>query len=696
MDEEALARELMETYRAEARERLDAVTGLLLELERAPTDAQAEVRLEQVYREIHSLKGAARSVSQTAMEEAAHAFEDILATAKSRPPVEALPVQAWYPHLDRLSALLESGPEPPQPSLEPGPPLKVVEPPAVAADQSIRVATPRLDRLMADLGTMLVSEQAQADAVRQLSELSGELAGASQGMQRDEIRRLRERLDPVVQTLRHQRTEVRRQLQSLDDGIRALRMTSVRALFRSFDRMVHDLAKAAGKEIRLEVTGESTELDKGVLDALRDPLTHLVRNAIDHGIERGDRRLAQGKSAEGHLRLAAQREGSTVLITLEDDGRGIDRNAVRARAASLAGDRPLEINTLSDAQLHDLIFRSGFSTREEVSDLSGRGLGLAIVRQALDRLHGTVAVERSTGAGTTFKLTVPLTLATTRCLLLKAGANTYALPLEGIHRTIAITTSAILPLGGQPSVSFEGRAARVFHLAALLDGRPVATQNRLPVLVIDAPAGRVALAGDALRGEQELVVKPFPPGVPPVPYLAGAATLASGEVILVVDPRDLVERALRSGARSAGMTAGATGTTAVRKSRVLVADDSVTTRTLERNILKAAGYEVSVASDGAEAWSLLQAEPFDLLISDVEMPNVDGLVLTERVRADARLKSMLVVLVTARGSAQDRVRGLQAGADAYIAKQEFRQSDLLETVDRLLGRSLRAVLKETA
>lgn len=684
MDEQALARELMATYRVEARERLEAVTRLLLELEREPGTPATRERIEQVYREVHSLKGAARSVSQAAMEAAAHAFEDLLAAGRERAAVGELPLQSWYAHLDRLTALVEAGPEwEAGPSGGPAPPT-TAETTAPATDESIRVTTRRLDRLMADVGTLLVAEQAQTHAVRQLSELTRRSRGERATDESPELAALRERLEPVIQALRQQRIEVRRQLQTLDDDIRALRMTPVHTLFQSFERMVRDLAQGSGKLVRLQVSGDETELDKGVLDGLRDPLVHLIRNAIDHGIETPSDRAAAAKQAEGGLRLSAAREGSSVVIRLEDDGRGIDLDAVRREAVRQQPGRP----AANDGDLLEMLFQSGFSTRAEVSEVSGRGLGLAIVRQALQRLHGAAGIERTEpGRGTTFRLTVPLTLATTRCLLLAASGNTYAIPLEAIHRTLMVTGERVVTLQGKSSIRFEDRAARFFHLGALLHGTAVAARGRLPVLMLDSPAGRVALAGDELRGEQELVVKQLPDGVPPVHSVAGAATLASGEVILVLDPRDLVERALATTAAVPGTSWNAAAAPEPARPRVLVAEDSLTTRTLERNILQAAGYEVAVAPDGAEAWHLLQSQPFALLVSDVEMPIVDGFALTERIRAHATLRSLPVILVTARAAPEDRVRGLEAGADAYIAKREFRQSELLETVDRLLGRA---------
>jgi two-component system chemotaxis sensor kinase CheA len=703
MDEAALARELMSTYRAEARERLEAVTRLLLDLEKAPTGPAVAACVEQIFREVHSLKGAARSVSEPAVEESAHAFENLLALARGQEFIDEVAIHGWYGHLDHLGALIESANVPSEATPGATPTesdIVAAAPIALPLDESIRVAIPRLDRLLADAGSLLVSEQAQLEVVTQLSDICREVVALEAGFRRPGrgrepeghiagLRTLRQQLQGLLQTLRRQRVEGRRQLQTLSEDLRTLRMTPVKTLFRSFERMVHDLALDTGKRVEFEIVGEEVELDKAVLDALRDPIVHLLRNAVDHGVETTAERQAAGKPETGTLRLAASRRGSEVLITLKDDGRGIDPQVLRVQAVRSLLLTPSEAEALKDSQILDLIFRSGFSTRSQADEISGRGLGLAIVRQALEALHGRVLVEsHAVGVGTTFEATVPLTLATTRCLLLVAGSDTYAVPLEAIQRTAVVSTEDIVVVQGRPAIRFEDRVAPFVHLATLLHGKAAATPPRLPAVILESAMGRVAIAGDMLRGERELVVKRFPSILPtPIPCLTGAAVLTSGEIVLVVDPADVVQRALSLAKSVFGFAPVVALAGPPLRPRVLVADDSLTTRTLERNILRAAGYDVAEVPDGAAAMTMLQAEAFDLVVSDVEMPKLDGIGLTQWIRAQPKLSTLPVVLVTAGAHADDRVRGLNAGADAYIVKRQFRQSELLEMVDRLLGRA---------
>jgi two-component system chemotaxis sensor kinase CheA len=698
MNEEALAQELRATYRAEARERLEAITRVLLEMERDPSRSERAQHIEHIFREVHSLKGAARSVSETAVERVAHAFEDAIVAARKRPPIDDLPLHDWYGHLDRLTALID-------------PPVDI---PNTPGEESIRVATPRLDRLMADVGALLVGEQARAQLVRDLAGLAESLTSAEQRWHRspagrpaagwpDDLHDVHQRLKVSIQSARQQQAEMRRQLDTLDNDIRELRMMTVGGLFRSFERMVKDLTRETGKRVDLELLGEATNVDKGVLDALRDPLVHLIRNAIDHGIETPVERESAGKPATAHLALRAERGGNVVVITVSDDGRGIDVAGVRAQAVRLGLLSTAQAEGLAGPEVFELLFRSGLSTRTEASEVSGRGLGLAIVRQAVERLRGQVVVQRSDAQGTVFRLSVPLTLSTTRCLLVRALGGTQAIPLELIERTALIRPEQILTVQGQPTIRLDGRAVSLFWR----ERASPRVKEKTPVVIFQTRGGLVAFPVDALLGEQELVVKPFPALLPPVPTMTGASTLPSGEVVLILNPIDLIDRHTRQ-AEDAPATlpimlpsmsapeAEQEGSEPQRPLRILVAEDSLTTRMLVRNILQAAGYEVVVTPDGAAAWEALQTERFDLLLSDIEMPNLDGIALTERIRATPALLRLPVILVTARAGAEDRVRGMQAGADAYITKGDFRQSELLDTLYRLLGRGASRALKEAA
>jgi two-component system chemotaxis sensor kinase CheA len=533
MNEEVLTQELMATYRAEAKERLEAIIRVLLDIERDPSRSGRAQHVEHIFREVHSLKGAARSVSETAVERVAHAFEDAIVAARKRPTGEDLPLHDWYGYLDQLGVLIDQ-------SAVAGVPL----------DESIRVATPRLDRLMADVGALLVGEQARAQLVRDLTSLAESLTLAEQRWHRsqvgrqlgawpDDLRVVLQRLKLSIQSARQQQAEMRRQLDTLDNDIRELRMMTVGGLFRSFERMVRDLTRETGKHVDLELLGEATNVDKGVLDALRDPLLHLIRNAIDHGIEAPADRQAAGKPAIAHLALRADRGGNVVVITVSDDGRGIDLADVRGQAVRLGLLSSAQAEGLSGAEVFELLFRSGLSTRTEASEVSGRGLGLAIVRQAVERLRGQVVVERSGPQGTVFRLSVPLTLSTTRCLLVRALGGTQAIPLELIERTALIRPEQIMTVQGQPTIRLDGRAVSLFYRER---ARP-RVKEKTPVVIFQTRRGLVAFPVDALLGEQELVVKPFPALLPPVPTMTGASTLPSGEVVLILNPIDLIDRA---------------------------------------------------------------------------------------------------------------------------------------------------------
>ena len=461
-------------------------------------------------------------------------------------------------------------------------------------------------------------------------------------------------------------------------------MLPVATLFQAFPRMARDLARDRGKEVAVAVDDGGTEVDRSVLEQVKDPLVHLVRNCVDHGLERPDVRAAAGKPRAGRISLRARQRGDTLLVEVADDGAGIDPARVRATAVErglLSAEAAAE---LPDREALGLIFRSGFSTSPVVTDLSGRGVGLDVVREHVDRLHGSIDVASDVGDGTTMSLSVPLSVSTMHCLLLEAGGQTFALPVTGVERIVRVAAGQVQRAEGRQAVQVDGRPVVLASLAEVMGlGPPAQGQDpdaKRPVIVAAGQGRRVGLLVDRLERTQELVVKSLPAPLVRVRHVAGATILGSGRAGLILSSADLIA----SVERAEGASAGAAGTALAPAPTILVAEDSITTRTLEKSILEGAGYRVRVASDGAEAWRLLQEAGCDLLLTDVEMPGMGGFELTTRVRADQRLRDLPVVLVTSLDSDTDRDRGVSAGADAYVVKGAFDQERLLDTLRRLL------------
>jgi two-component system chemotaxis sensor kinase CheA len=473
---------------------------------------------------------------------------------------------------------------------------------------------------------------------------------------------------------------------NLQDGIRRLRMLPFATLFDIFPRVVRDLARERGREVALRVEGAATEVDRYVLEAMKDPLTHLLRNAVDHAIEPPDQREAAGKPRYGTIRLRAAQRGNTVVLEVADDGAGIDLQAVRQAAVARGLLTAQEAASLNDQEAIHFIFRSGLSTMSQATELSGRGVGLDVVRENLERLHGLIQVDTAPGEGTTFTLTVPLTLATSHVLLVGVGGQTVAVPTTTVERILKVDAAAVGRIEGRPAVRANGRLLPLFSLAQILElphAEPhLAPGQKAPVVVLGVAERRVAFRVGELQGIHEVVVKRLGPQLRRVRNVAGATVLGTGQVVIILNVADLMKSALAGTALAAPPPVEVRE---VRRHRVLVVDDSITTRTLEKNILENAGYEVLVAADGEEAWALVQSEFLDAVVADIAMPRMDGFILTEKIKGGERFKELPVVLVTSLESPEDKIRGLEAGADAYITKATFDQQDLLETIERLIG-----------
>jgi two-component system chemotaxis sensor kinase CheA len=469
----------------------------------------------------------------------------------------------------------------------------------------------------------------------------------------------------------------------LDSEVRRVRMLPFAEACQGLERAVRDLAQAGGKQVDLVVEGGRVELDRSVLEGLKDPLNHLVRNAVDHGIEPSERRRAAGKPPVGRVTVAAELRGSQVEVVVADDGAGLDLDALRAVARKRGLPEPPE-----GSDMTHLIFLPGLSTAPIITDVSGRGVGLDVVKQRVEQLHGTIELASEPGRGTRFTLAVPLTLTTIRALLVVAGGQALAFPTTNVRKLILVGPDDVHRAGGREVLVTEGAPLPIAALAEALGlavPKPAgaAASGRRPALIAAAGERRMAFVVDELLTEQEVVVKALGARIRRVRNFSGGTILPSGRVALVLNVAQLVRTALGR-APGATLAPAAPAAAPLAAKRLLVVDDSITTRTLEKSLLEAAGYQVATAVDGADAWRFLQEQGADLVLSDVEMPRMDGLELTEAIRASPRFTDLPVVLLTARASEHDKARGVEVGADAYLVKDEFDQRALLETVAQLL------------
>lgn len=468
-----------------------------------------------------------------------------------------------------------------------------------------------------------------------------------------------------------------------EQGMR-LRMLPANTIFQTFPRAMRDLAKQFKKDIDFILEGGDTELDKKVLEEINDPLVHIMRNAVDHGIEDAETRKKLGKPPTGTIHLAARQEGDRIIIEISDDGAGIDPDRVRASAVRKGYISEAEASSMSDREATYLIFEAGFSTAAIITEISGRGVGMDVVREfVVEKLKGSLDVQSEIGKGTTFRLTIPLTLAIIRALLLRVGDQTFALPTGSIEETLRIDPGEIIKVEGREVIRRQRRTVPLVRLAEILgipENGPEGIKQ--PIVTIGYSGHRMGFIVDAFQGEQQIVIKPLGSHLKKIDNVAGVTILGAGEIVPILNVPDVMTNArTRSGHR----VGPAVRTEREGPRKILLCEDSFTTRELERSIFEAAGYVVEAAADGAIGYGKLkEGLQVDAVVTDVQMPNMTGFELTRAIKSDPTIADIPVIIVTSLERDEEKAEGIEAGADAYITKSVFNQDTLLDTVERLI------------
>lgn len=490
----------------------------------------------------------------------------------------------------------------------------------------------------------------------------------------------------------------------IQDNLRIIRLIPMSTLFDLYPRMVRDISKVQNKKAKLVIVGGETRVDKKVLEELKDPLIHLIRNSVDHGVELPSEREAAGKSPEGTITLKAAYVGNMVQVDISDDGKGIDTDRIAQIAVKKGYVKREQLSDVSRHDLIGLIYHSGFSTAKIITDISGRGVGLDIVKANVEKIKGTIETFSEKGKGTRFVIKLPLTLATTHVLIIEVAGETYSIPIDFIERTLRLTEEELHSSGNNPFILVQDKPVPLYKLEDYLGnikqrlkqkglhkiahGEKGARQhlmkiesNKVPAVVFNTGSRRVAFLIDKLLDEQEVVVKNLGQQLRRVRNVAGCTILGDGRISIILNPMDLVKSV--QGASTKFVFRERRQRDLVKK-RVLVVDDSITTRTLEKNILESAGYHVTTATNGAEGYSKLSEGIFDIVVSDVEMPVMNGFEFAEKVRKESKVPEIPFILCTSLEAEKDKRRGIEVGANAYIVKGSFDQSNLLETIERLL------------
>ncbi|CAB3747880.1 chemotaxis protein [Burkholderia sp. MSh2] len=543
--------------------------------------------------------------------------------------------------------------------------------------------------------SMLRVKRAQRDAARSLDLMyeqfaddldAGMLASMNEvrHMLNDLQRSLAERMDEFDRFERRS-THIAEQL--YDEALQC-RMRPFGDATRAYPRIVRDLARSLGKQVRFSIVGEGTQVDRDILDLLDAPLGHLLRNAIDHGVDSPEARRARGKPDEASVTLEARHSAGSLLVSVIDDGPGVDMDALRAAVVRQRLTDDETAARLSDPELLEFLLLPGFSMRDAVTDVSGRGVGLDAVQEMVRGVRGAVRIFNEPGAGMRFVLQLPLTLSVIRSLLVEVAGEPYAFPLAHVRRTLELAHDDIDVLEGQPHFPFDGRRAGLVAAHQLLDaGEPDATRTSTAVVVVGGEPELYGVAVDRFLGERMLVVQPLDGRLHKIQNIAAGALLENGDPVLIVDVEDLIRSVdkLVRGGQLARLTRDPQRALADRRRRVLVVDDSLTVRELERKLLEKRGYDVTVAVDGMEGWNAVRSDAFDLVVTDVDMPRMDGIELVTLIKGDPLLKRVPVMIVSYKDRDEDRRRGLDAGADYYLAKSSFHDEALLDAVHDLIG-----------
>src|SRR6266850_2607058 len=734
---------MLDLFRMEAESQVQVLTSGLLALER---DHAAAEQLEACMRAAHSLKGAARIVDLADGVRVAHAMEDCFVAAQhgrlvlGRGHIDILlsatdlmariagtggqsvaaatgqkEVEACLAALARVLATPETPPttdnqQPVRRSLgeggEAGPGPAPDNP-----DRVLRVTAEHLNRLLGLTAESLVDSRwikSFGESLGRLKRMQNECADLVDGLRETiSVPALDERSEAAFNRMQRAVLECQQflserlvELEMFDsrsvnlsnrmyDEALACRMRPFADGVQAFPRLVRDVAQSLGKQARLDIVGESTQVDRDILMTLEAPLGHLLRNAVDHGIESPDERRARGKSAEGTIRLEARHSAGRLQVIVADDGAGVDVEKMRAAviARNLINREAAE--RLSEAELLEFLFLPGFSMKGTVTDISGRGVGLDVVQEMVKRVHGTVRVSSQVGSGTTFVQQLPVTLSVVRALLAEVGGEPYAFPLGSILRTLKVSKEQIALLEGRQHFDFDGRRIGLVPAQQLFGaGESASMGETLAVIVLGDHAATYGVVVDRFLGERELVVQPLDGQLGKVKDIAAGALMEDGSPVLIVDPEDLLRSMDRlvAGRRPdrVGGSQSPTGHEKTRK-RVLIVDDSLTVRELERKLLGNHGYDVEVAVDGMDGWNALRAGHFDLVVTDIDMPRMDGIELVSLINKDANLKSVPVVVVSYKDREQDRRRGLEAGAAYYLTKGSFHDETLVQVVVDLIG-----------
>jgi two-component system chemotaxis sensor kinase CheA len=762
-DENNFLKKLLATFKIEADEHINNISSGLINLERETSDEKQMEIIETIFREVHSLKGAARTVNVESIEDICQSFEDVFAKLKYKEIViKSDFFDILHQTVDILRKLIlfaDSETDTIDKSkitkivhvldsfIEGAPIFSNIEDleeikagssiilkdvknrsfseEKASSSDTLRISASDLETLFIQIGDMLSVKLSSYQRVLDLQEINimpeqrknkwsmfekeiqkiwhpltreqkSEKNGTKLQSQkylefidwnRNYLESFENRLIAFEKLIEHDNHILSGMVDNLLNNMKKVLLQPLSSFLEVFPKFVRDLQHDKGKNMELVIYGGAIEIDKRILDEMKDPILHLIRNCVDHGIEKPEERVKKGKPEKGMISInISQKNSNEVEILISDDGAGIDIEKVKASAIKLGIISKTESENLSEKESISLIFHSGISTSPIITDISGRGLGLAIVQEKVENLAGRLSVETFPGVGTTFKLILPITLATFRGIIVRCHDSLFVIPLINVDRVLRIDREEIKTVENKETIELDGQAVSLVRLEDAIELPRLTPNNSMsvvPVVVISLSQIRIAFQVDEILNEQEVLVKNYGKQLSRVRYFSGATILGNGKVLPILNIFDLFKSSVNV-KNIIGQSISKPKDEITRRKTVLVVEDSITSRTLLKNILLGAGYNVLTAVDGIDGYTVLQINECDIIVSDVDMPRMDGFNLTAKIRSDKKYAALPVILVTALESDEHKARGIEVGADAYIIKRSFDQSNLLEVIRRLI------------
>ncbi len=738
-------------FKAESEDHLTKLDRGIVELEKNPDNLDL---VNELNREAHTLKGAARVFGYYEIQEIAHKIEDIFdKVAKKKLAFNSLVANRVLKGIDVNRAILRQITQKDKIDIdisqicreleeciyiqEDGENRKEkseisyrlqrrrqssedVDPQArhTNIEEYIRVPLSRVNKLLNLVGELIINKMSSSTKINQAKRISGLTKGVQRriselgerikkepscrnsdivkllGQCDVEIERLREASFVLYDNVSFESFRVDPVIDELQAKIKEIRMLPLSTILEGFPRMIRDIALQQGKEINLEISGEDTELDKKVLEIIKVPLIHILRNCVDHGIETPKERERLGKAAYGTVNISASYETGNVIISIEDDGRGMDIEDIKQTALRKHLLSEEELRDMTEREILNVVFMNGYSTSPIITDISGRGIGLDIVRREIENLKGQVILDTQKNRGTRFTLILPLTIAIIQVLLVKSRGMLFAFPITSISEGLRLQMSKICTIEGRMAIQVGEHTVPMVRLSEVLklpeaeadsdvdnNGRDL--KEKVSVVIAFSLEKRVGFIVDEIIGEEEVFIKNLGEHLGKVNNVSGVSILGRGEIVIILDVADLIANSALS--HPAVITRGLPHREKKGKKRILIVEDTLSTRELEKNILETQGYLVDTAVDGLDALNRVTQVSYDLIIADIQMPRMDGFEFCRTIKKNEKYKDIPIVIVTALENDDDKRKGIEVGAAAYIIKSAFDQSNLLDTVDRLIG-----------